>query len=139
MRFWSAARSCYIDGESLNFTGPLASLSLIPGEGREQRYGDLLSARGGINYGELPTGTEMRKTAPTVRARVDKTCACGSRMHWESTVCHACNTLKFKRAMSSSIPEPRQPRQCGCGRMIARTSTLARCTRCREQARRLGR
>lgn len=136
MRFWSAARSCYIDGESLNFTGSLASLSLIPGEGREQRYGDLLSARGGINYGELPTGTEMRKTAPTVRARVYKTCACGSRMHWESTVCHACNTLKFKRALSSSIPEPRQ---CACGRTIARTSRLARCVRCREQARRLRR
>jgi hypothetical protein len=136
MRFWSAARSCYIDGESLNFTGSLADISLIPGEGREQRYGDLLSARGGINYGELPTGTEMGKTAPTVRARVDKTCACGSRMHWESTVCHACNTLKFKRALSGSIPEPRQ---CACGRTIARTSRLARCVRCREQARRLRR
>jgi hypothetical protein len=136
MRFWSAARSCYIDGESLNFTGPLAAISLIPGEGREQRYADLLSSRGGAKYGELPTGTEMGKTPPTVRARVDKTCACGSRMHWESTVCHACNTLKFKRALSSSIPELRQ---CACGRTIARTSRLARCVRCREQARRLGR
>ena len=137
MRFWSAARSCYFDGESLNFTGPLAAISLIPGEGRGQRYADLLSSRGGSKWCELPTCTEAgTRNAQKGVKHGDKTCACGSRMHWQSTVCHACNTLKFKRAMSSSIPEPRQ---CGCGRMIARTSRLARCVKCREQARRLKR
>lgn len=137
MRVWSAARSCYIDGESLNFTGPLAAISLIPGEGREQRYADLLSSRGGSKYGDLPTCTEAgtRNRQKGVK-HGDKTCACGSRMHWRSTRCRACATRIRKRAFGRSIPEPKR---CGCGRTIAKSSRLARCVKCRELARRIRR
>ena len=137
MRFWSATRSRHIDGESLIVTGRLATVSLIPGEGREQRYADLLSSRGGSKWGELPTCAEAgTRNAQKGVKHGDKPCACGSRMHWQSTRCRACATRICKRALGRSIHEPRQ---CACGRTIAKSSRLARCVKCREQARRIRR
>ena len=137
MRYWDDDSHRYIECESLNVTGPLARASLIPGEGREQRYADLLSSRGGSKHGEQPTCTEAgTRNAQKGVKHGDKTCACGSRMHWQSTRCRACATRICKRALGRSIPEPKQ---CACGRTIARTSRLARCVKCREQARRLKR
>ena len=140
MRYWDHDAHRYIEAEPFNCTGPEATYCLLSGEGRHQRYADLLSGRCGASRGELPTCKEAgtRNEQKRAQQKPRRQCSCGNVMGDKSARCRDCHTRSLVVASWAKVAE-KSRRECGCGRAIARSSTLNNCATCRQHRRRVKR
>jgi hypothetical protein len=108
-RYWSDVDGCWLECESVSFTGPSATHQLLAGEGRQQKYAPTFGAR--MDH-ELVTPSDLRGKGNAdmpfngrgTRAKDQKRPRDGSMKSWQD--------------------------RCGCGRVKAQGNR--RCSWCRK-------